>query len=106
MGKYTALEKKIEREIEDISRKDLTGPSLEILDKMAHTLKSLKTIDAMDGSYSEDDGYKYDGMSYARGRGTYANRDSMGRYASESRYAMETRDGYMEDDGYPERRIR
>ena len=95
MGKYTALEKKIEREIDEISRKDLTGPSLEILDKMAHTLKSLKTIDAMEG-YSEDDGYRYDGMSYARGRGTYASRDTMGRYASETRY--------MEDDGYPERR--
>lgn len=101
MGKYTMLEKKIEREIEDISRKDLTGPSLEILDKMAHTLKSLKTIDAMEG-YSEDDGgYSQDGMSYARGRGRYANRDSMGRYA-ENRYGGETR--YMEDDGYPERR--
>ena len=95
MGKYTALEKKIEREIEDLSRKDLTGPSLEILDKMAHTLKSLKTIDAMEG-YAEDDGYHYDGMSYARGRGTYANRDTMGRYSSD----------YMEDDSYPERRGR
>lgn len=67
------------------------------LDKMAHTLKSLKTIDAMEG-YSEDDGYRYDGMSYARGRGTYANRDSMGRYSSESR------DRYAMDDAYPERR--
>ena len=95
MGKYTALEKKIEREIEELSRKDLTGPSLEILDKMAHTLKSLKTIDAMEG-YAEDDGYHYDGMSYARGRGTYANRDTMGRYSSD----------YMEDEGYPERRGR
>lgn len=95
MGKYTALEKKIEREIEELSRKDLTGPSLEILDKMAHTLKSLKTIDAMEG-YAEDDGYHYDGMSYTRGRGTYANRDTMGRYSSD----------YMEDDSYPERRGR
>lgn len=95
MGKYTALEKKIEREIEELSRKDLTGPSLEILDKMAHTLKNLKTIDAMEG-YAEDDGYHYDGMSYARGRGTYANRDTMGRYSSD----------YMEDDSYPERRGR
>ena len=71
MGKYTILEKKLERGIDEISRKDLSGPSLEMLDKMAHTLKSLKTIDAMEG-YSEDDGYHYDGMSYARGRGTYA----------------------------------
>lgn len=85
MGKYTMLEKKLEREIDEISRKDLSGPSLEMLDKMAHTLKSLKTIDAMEG-YSEDDGYHHDGMSYARGRGTYANRDSMGRYAEDDRY--------------------
>ena len=87
MGKYTMLEKKLEREIDEISRKDLTGPSIEMLDKMAHTLKSLKTIDAMEG-YAEDDGYHHDTLSYARGRGTYANRDSMGRY---------------EDDRYPER---
>lgn len=92
MGKYTMLEKKLEREIDEISRKDLSGPSLEMLDKMAHTLKSLKTIDAMEG-YAEDDGYHHDAMSYARGRGTYADRDSMGRYSSESRF-----------DDYPERR--
>jgi hypothetical protein len=95
MGKYTTLEKKIEREIEEISHKDLTGPALEVLDKMAHTLKSLKTIDAMEG-YAEDDGYHHDGMSYARGRGTYADRDTMGRYTSESRR--------WEDGEYPERR--
>lgn len=80
MGRYTMLEKKLEREIEEISHKDLTGPSLEILDKMAHTLKSLKTIDAMEG-YSEDDGYRHDSMSYARGR-----RDNMGRYTEDDRY--------------------
>ncbi len=102
MGKYTALEKKIDREIDDLSHKDLNGQSLEILDKMAHTLKSLKTIDAMEeAGYSEDDGYHYDGMSYARGRGRYANRDSMGRYA-ETRYMRD--DGYMDNDEYPERR--
>lgn len=80
MGRYTMLEKKLEREIEEISHKDLTGPSLEILDKMAHTLKSLKTIDAMEG-YSEDDGYRHDSMSYSRGR-----RDNMGRYTEDDRY--------------------
>lgn len=36
--------------------------------------------------YSENDGYHHDAMSYARGRGTYANRDSMGRYAEDDRY--------------------
>ena len=104
MGKYTKLIKKLDREIEDISGRDLTGTSLDMLDKMAHTIKSLKTIEAMD-EYPEGEGYHYDGMSYARGHGPYANRDSMGRYA-EGRYEMEARNGYAEDDAYPERRRR
>ena len=74
MEKYRELEEMICDEIDKISdRGELNGSSLEMLDKLSHTLKSLKTIDAMDG-YSED-GYGHDSMSY-RGR----RRDSMGRY--------------------------
>lgn len=68
----------------------------DFIDKLTHTLKSVKTVIAMeeaemDGGYSERgysrDGYSrrmmsYDDGSYARGRGRYANRDSMGRYSS------------------------
>lgn len=96
---------------------ELTAGDIEYIDKLTHSLKSIKTTIAMmeseeggsydgysrrrysrdsrsyrgsydggaydDGSY--DDGSYDDGGSYARGRGRYAKRDSMGRYA---------RDGY------------
>lgn len=79
MDKYKELEEMLCDEIDRITeRKELNGQSLEMLDKLTHTLKSIKTIDAMD---EYDDGYAHDSMSY-RGR----RRDSMGRYASEGRY--------------------
>ena len=86
----------------------LTSGDLEYLDKVTHTLKSIKSTIAMmenegnsydGGSY--DDGYSgrysrrsYNDGSYARGRGTYAKRDSMGRYSSR---------GYSRDDGMIEK---
>lgn len=77
MGKYMKLEKMLDDQIQEITeRRDLNGASLEVLNKLAHTLKSIKTIEAMEGEYSEDGGYYQDGMSYARGRGRNANRDS------------------------------
>jgi len=82
MKRYEELEEMLCDEIDRIAdQKNLNGSSLEMLDKLTHTLKSIKTIDAMDG-YSED--YVHDSMSYARGRNP--KRDSMGRYASEGRY--------------------
>lgn len=79
MEKYRELEDMLCDEIDRITeQKNLTGQSLEMLDKLTHTLKSIKTIDAMDG-YSED--YYHDSMSY-RGR----KRDSMGRYSNEGRF--------------------
>lgn len=71
----------------------MTAGDLDYIDKLTHTLKSLKTTIAMveadeDGGWSYDDGRmmpKY-GVSYARGdnrgRGTYAQRDNRGRYSS------------------------
>ena len=55
-------------ELEKIAKKgELTAGSLETIDKLAHSIKSLATIMAMD-EYSEDDGNYDDGGSYARGR--------------------------------------
>lgn len=54
------------------------------------------------GSY---DGGSYDDMSYARGRGRYAKRDSMGRYARDngSNYrGGRSYRGYSRDDGKQE----
>lgn len=88
-------------ELEEYGKKgELTAGSLEIVDKLTHTIKNLdKIIEKMEddeeysnygGSY-EGDGYggmttnrsmNRGGRSYARGRGRNAKRDSMGRYSS------------------------
>ena len=89
MGKYHKITDMLEGELMKIgSEGKLTNTSLEVGDKAAHFLKSIKTIEAMDEA---EDGesyggrsynyYDYDSNSYARGRGRNARRDSMGRYA-------------------------
>lgn len=80
------------REIVRLYReKGLTKETIEILDTLVHTAKNLCKI--IEGS--ENDMYsgrmaphsymnemRSGNYSYARGRGTNANRDSMGRYSS------------------------
>ena len=88
----------------------LSVSDLDFVNKLTHSIKSVKaTIEMMeaedmdDGSYGYDNrgysrrmyrGGSYDDGSYARGRGRYANRDSMGRYSSN--------DGYSRGDGMVE----
>lgn len=51
-----------------------------------------------DGSYRRYPTYNYDdGMSYARGRGRNARRDSMGRYSREGSYRGSYERGYSRD---------
>ena len=89
-----------------MSNGDITGGDLEYVDRLTHALKSIKTtmamMDAEDGGYSRDGmmyggnytGGRYGGSSYARGRGSYAKRDSMGRYSRNRGYS---RDGETEE---------
>ena len=84
------------KELEEYGKKgDLSAGTLDIVDKLAHTIKNLDKIievyeeeDYSNGSYN-DGGVSYrggmynDGRSYARGRGRNARRDSMGRYSRE-----------------------
>lgn len=92
------------KELEEYGSKgELTGGTLEVVDKLAHALKNLdKIIEAKEmeaeGSYADgmsnrsyaggnrmsyDYAGEYAGAgSYARGRGRNARRDSMGRYSS------------------------
>lgn len=81
-------------EMEELEKKaerggKLTMQEIQYADMLAHLKKNILTSDAMmdaDGEYSNEGG------SYARGRGSNARRDSMGRYS---------RDGYrMTDGGY------
>lgn len=76
-------------ELDKIAKKgELTAGSLDTVDKLAHAIKSISTIMAME-DYSEEgsyyDGSYNDGTSYARGRN--ARRDSMGRYSRRGSYA-------------------
>lgn len=113
-------------ELEDYAEKGkksgkMSMGDLESIHKLTDTVKNILKIDMLDGEtgYSEDGAYmgegriygtSYDdgmrrgvGYSYARGRGRYAKRDSMGRYSRDDGYIRRDvrgmRDGYSRDDG-------
>ena len=105
MEELMKLKEKLCKELEEYAKKDLSAGSLEVVDKLSHTIKNLdKIIEEYDeggsynmgsyarggnrgGSYGNYNG-NYEG-SYARGRGRYAKRDSMGRYSSERGYSRD-----------------
>ena len=90
-------------------KQEISGQSLEVVDKLANSIKNIDKIidryeqhEGMDGrSYRNGRGeYRgtyegsYDGMgdwgrSYARGRGANARRDSMGRYSGDESMVTE-----------------
>lgn len=73
---------------------------LQAIDLLTHSIKSLDTIIAMeDAGYSRED-YSNNsyGNSYARGRGSNARRDSMGRYASTNYGGGLSSRNYSRDD--------
>ena len=73
------------KELKEYAKKgELSAGSLETIDKLTHSLKSVVTIMAMeDGGYSRDNGYS-------------GRRDSMGRYADGASY----NNGSYEDHSY------
>ena len=110
-------------ELEDYAEKGkksgkMSMGDLESIHKLTDTVKNILKIDMLEeeSGYSEDGAYMgegriygttYDGYdrgtSYARGRGRYAKRDSMGRYSRDDGYMRRDvrgmRDGYSRDDG-------
>ena len=113
-------------ELEDYAEKGkkdskMSAGDLEAIHKLTDTVKNIMKIDTLkqelgyseDGHYmgegriygtSYESGYsERDGSSYARGRGRYAKRDSMGRYSrdggmSYARGGRGMRGGYSRDD--------
>ena len=96
-------------ELEELEKKadkgKLSMSEIEYADKLAHLKKNiLRSEELMDEGYSGENysrAYSMDGgMSYARGRGSNANRDSRGRYSSDRGYSRypRYRDGYAMDD--------
>ena len=110
MQKIYELKKMLCKELDEYAQRgDITANSLDIIDKLAHSIKNLdKIIEYDEGeesgyskwympryAFADEDmgGNSMRGSSYARGR-RGARRDSMGRYARESGYSYH--DG-MED---------
>ena len=96
------------RELEKTNEKlrmsggDITSGDMEYLDKLTHTLKSIKTTIAMmesEDDYSSEDGYS------SRNYGRRSNRMERGSYARNGSYARRRRDSmgrYSRDDGFRE----
>ena len=97
MDSLYELKDMLMEELEKCTEKgELSAGSLEIIDKLTHSVKSIDTIIAMEEvGYSNDD---YSGnYSYARGRGRNARRDSRGRYSRDS-YNRYSHRGYSRDN--------
>lgn len=113
-------------ELEDYAEKgkksgNMSMGDLDSIHKLTDTVKNILKIDMLEeeSGYSEDGAYmgegriygtSYDdgmrrgvGYSYARGRGRYAKRDSMGRYSRDDGYMRRDgrgmRDGYSREEG-------
>jgi hypothetical protein len=95
------LKDRLTRELDEIAmQQDITESSLDIIDKLTHSIKSIETIIAMNETqrhsfdnynsrdrYSSMDSYRsMDGYSERRGR------DSMGRYTSREGYSEHKND--------------
>ena len=95
------IKKMLCKELDEYAMKGkISGSDLDMIWKLTDTVKNLDKIemledgDSYDG-YSEMREYPYmGGSSYARGRGRYAKRDSMGRYSSDDRMSY---DNYSEE---------
>lgn len=110
MHELYELKEMLCKELEEYGRKgEMTTGSLEVVDKLAHTIKNIGKIIEMydegdEGSYAyayaDRDGNRgtnYRGGSYARDRGRNARRDSMGRYSRASEEVVEQLRDLMED---------
>lgn len=87
------LRKMLCAELDKLTKKgELSAGSLDVIDKLTHSIKSIDTIMAMeDAGYSNEGGY-----SYARSRGRNAKRDSMGRYSRDGGFYNGSYDGSYE----------
>jgi len=94
MKVYYDIKDMLEKELGQIAdKRELTSNNLEVMSKAVDVIKDIDIICGM--KREEEEGYSEmmpyymydDGSSYARGRGRYAKRDSMGRYSSEGGYS-------------------
>lgn len=80
MHKMEELKEMLCEELDKIAKKgELSAGSLDVVDKLTHSIKSIATIMAMEEA---EGGNSYAGGGYSNARGQ--RRDSMGRYSRES----------------------
>lgn len=99
------IKKLLCKELEEYGeKKSLSSADVEMIRILTDSVKNLDKIEFLEGSdgYSETYPYYMGGSSYARGRGRYAKRDSMGRYSSEggSYEGGSSYDDYSEEGSY------
>jgi len=81
MKELHELRDKLCDELKEYGKKDLSAGSLDVVDKLTHTIKNLDKIMEEDG-YSGYYPYAYDdGMNRGSRRSYARGRDSMGRYS-------------------------
>lgn len=89
MHELYELKEKLMDELSKYGSKEMSAGSLEVVDKLAHTIKNLcKIIEDMEG-YSEEGGSYESGMGGGSGRGSYAG----GSYARGGRGGSSGRGG-------------
>lgn len=100
MHKIYELKDKLCEELEEYGGKKLDAGSLEVIDKLAHTIKNLdkiiETYEDEDYSSAYNDGMSYEGGSYEGGSyegGSYERGGNRGGNRYSSRYAMARGDG-------------
>ena len=72
------LKEKLCKSLDELSKKgDMSIADLEKIHVLTDSVKNIGKIKMLE----EQSGYSEEGSSYARGRGRYARRDSMGRYS-------------------------
>ena len=83
MKELYELKDKLCDELKEYGKKDMSAGSLDVVDKLAHTIKNLdKIIECHEEGASGYYPYAYGDRSYRMNRGSYAQRrDSMGRYS-------------------------
>lgn len=93
MHEIYELKEKLCDELKEYGEKKLDAGTLDVVDKLAHTIKNLdKIIESYGENYSG--AYYYDdNASYARGR----RRDSMGRYSRDSKMMVDELKDLMRD---------
>lgn len=119
MHELYELKDKLLQELEEYGSKELSAGTLDVVDKLSHAVKNLCKIIEMKEDEEEYSGdmmgnrmmggtsyarggnrggsrggsyrgsYEGRGGSYARGRGSNARRDSMGRYSSDRGYSRD-----------------